>query len=174
MKIKIISTIFVFALSFLSHFMYDIFPNTLFSIVFPVNESIWEHMKLLITPPLFTAIIEIILYKKNDIKYNNFILSYIISSIVGIVIYLILYLPVHYLIGHNIFVAIIVLFISFVIIETISYTIQNKQKIKNQEIIGIILIIITYITFAYLTYNPLKNKLFYDTTKNLYGIPTKK
>ena len=43
-KIKIINVVFLFLLSFLWHFMYDLFPNNIFALVFPVNESVWEHM----------------------------------------------------------------------------------------------------------------------------------
>ena len=71
----------------LLHFMYEWFPNPLFSLIFPVNESIWEHMKLLVTPVLIFSLIEYILYKKKDINYNNFILSYSISTLIGIIIY---------------------------------------------------------------------------------------
>ena len=45
-KIKIIGFFIMMCLSFLSHFMYEWCDNFLFSIFFPVNESIWEHMKL--------------------------------------------------------------------------------------------------------------------------------
>ena len=61
-KIKTIGVYVIFVLSFISHFMYDILPNPLFSILFPVNESIWEHMKLLVTPVLIFSIIEYIVY----------------------------------------------------------------------------------------------------------------
>ena len=71
-KIKIIGIITIFALSFLYHFLYQWFPNPIFSIIFPVNESIWEHMKLLYTGILSWGLIEIILLKKNKINYNNY------------------------------------------------------------------------------------------------------
>ena len=43
---KILAIINIFLISFPSHFIYDFFPNTFTSILFPVNESIWEHLKL--------------------------------------------------------------------------------------------------------------------------------
>ena len=57
-KIKIINVIGTFLLCFLIHEAYSIFPNTLFSIFFPVNESIWEHMKMLFTAILVFGLIE--------------------------------------------------------------------------------------------------------------------
>lgn len=172
-KIKIIGIFLIFGLSVISHFMYVWFPNDIFSILFPVNESIWEHMKLIVTPVLFFCIFENIFYKKKNILVNNFILSYSISTLLGIVIYLILYLPIHYIIGHNIFISIGLLFIVFMIIEIISYYIMKYKNIKYSRIIGLVIIVIMYIIFGYLTYNPPKNDLFYDTSKNIYGIPEK-
>ena len=170
-KIKIIGVFIIFGLSFLSHFMYEWFPNSIFSILFPVNESIWEHMKLIVTPVLIFSIFEYIIYKKKNISFNNFILSYAISMIVGIIIYLMIYLPINYIFGHNAIVAITLLFITFIIVEVISYYIMNYREIKYSNIIGIGLIILMYIVFGYLTYNPIESDLFYDTQKKIYGIP---
>ena len=100
-KIKIIGVFLIFGLSFLSHFMYEWLPNTFFSIFFPVNESIWEHMKLLVTPVLIFSVFEYIIYKRKNINFNNFLLSYSISMILGIVIYLIIYLPLYYRFGEK-------------------------------------------------------------------------
>ena len=172
-KIKIISIFVIFILSFISHFMYDIFSNNLFSIIFPVNESIWEHMKLIATPVLIFSIFEYIIYKKKDIDFNNFILSYAISILIGIVFYLIIYLPIHYIFGHNLLVAITILFITFVLVEYISYYIMNYKQIKYSNIIGFSIIILMYFIFGYLTYNPILIDLFYDTSKGIYGIPSK-
>ena len=172
-KIKIISVFVVFILSFISHFMYNVFPNSIFSIIFPVNESIWEHMKLIATPVLIFSIFEYIIYRKKDIDFNNFILSYVISIIIGIVFYLVLYLPIHYMFGHSLLVAVIILFMTLVLVEYISYYIMNYKEIKYSNIIGFSIIILMYIIFGYLTYNPILIDLFYDTNKDIYGIPSK-
>lgn len=169
-KIKIIGVFLIFILSFISHFMYEWFPNTLFSILFPVNESIWEHMKLIVTPVLIFSLIEYIVYRWKNISYNNFILSYAISLILGIIIYLMIYLPIDYIFGHSMIFAISLLFLIFIIVEVISYYIMNYREIRYSNLIGIILIIIMYIVFGYLTYNPILNYLFYDTSKKIYGI----
>ena len=130
--------------------MYDILPNNIFSIIFPVNESIWEHMKLISTPVLLFSIFEYIIYNKKDIE-----------------------LPIHYIFGHSFLVAIIILFMTFILVEYISYYIMNYKKIKYGNIIGFIIIILLYIIFGYLTYNPPLIDLFYDTSKDIYGIPSK-
>ena len=65
---RIISTIVIFLLCFLFHFIYDWLPNTLTAIFFPVNESIWEHMKLLFSAVCFYGIIDYIILQKFKVK----------------------------------------------------------------------------------------------------------
>ena len=150
--------------------MYNLFPNLLFSILFPVNESIWEHMKLIATSTLVFSIFEYFIYKRKNIYFNNYILAYAISIILGIIIYLILYIPLDNIFGHNLFIAILLLFIIFIFIQVISYYIMNTNKIKYSNIIGIILIILIYFLFGYLTYNPIHISLLYDYANKHYGI----
>ena len=92
-KLIIIISFSTFALCFLTHFFYSWFPNTLFSIFFPVNESIWEHMKMLYTTILLNGIIEYFLLKKFNVENKNFLLLLFIKSIMIIPIYLIIFLP---------------------------------------------------------------------------------
>lgn len=38
------------------HYLYDWFPGALTALLCPVNESVWEHLKLLFFPPLACAV----------------------------------------------------------------------------------------------------------------------
>ena len=169
-KIKMLMTIIVFIMSFFVHFIYDWFPSFFTSILFPVNESVWEHMKIIYTSILFSSFIEYLIYKYKNISVNNFILNIPVISIVGIIIYLLLNFIVELFIPHNLVVSIILLLIVYVICEVFSYFILNCRKIKYEEIIGICLIILSYIIFGYLTYHPIEIELFLDPITNTYGI----
>ena len=105
-KIKIIAIFGIFILSFLSHFAYDLFPNIIFSFIFPVNESVWEHMKILFTTTIIYGIIDFYLLNKYNIKYNNFAFQLYFTATVSIPIYLAIYLPIYKLIGEKIFISI--------------------------------------------------------------------
>lgn len=37
------------------HFFYEVLPNPLTALISPVNESVWEHLKLLFWPTLCAA-----------------------------------------------------------------------------------------------------------------------
>lgn len=169
-KIKIIGIFISFIISVILHFIYGLFPNTIISVIAPVNESIWEHMKLIITSTLFFSIPEYFMYRKKDIPFNNFILSYAISNLLGIILYLLIYIPLNDIFGHKIYIAISLLFLIFILVQIISYYIMNYKKINYSNYIGILLIIIIYFIFGYFTYHPPKINLFYDFHNKKFGI----
>ena len=70
-KLEIIGFIFVSIVGTLSHFLYDWLGKNVFAGVFcPVNESPWEHLKLLFFP---FAIYTVYMYiKLKNIKFNVF------------------------------------------------------------------------------------------------------
>lgn len=78
---RIIACIGTVILAFIFHFSYDLIPNFITSILFPVNESIWEHMKLLYTSILVYGIIDYFLNQKFNLRYNNFSLIYFLFLI---------------------------------------------------------------------------------------------
>ena len=39
------------------HFLWQALPNPLFALISPVNESVWEHLKLLYWPMLAAALV---------------------------------------------------------------------------------------------------------------------
>ena len=143
-KVKIWGIFISLILSVLLHFIYGIIPIKLFSILAPVNESIWEHMKLIISSTLLFSIFEYFIYRKKDFYYNNYLLSYGISTALGIIIYLIIYVPLYQIFGHKAYVAIGLLLLIFCFIQIVSYYIMNLSKIKYGNIIGIMLITIIY------------------------------
>ena len=168
--IKIIGFFVIFLLCFPFHFLYDWLPNSLFSIFFPVNESIWEHMKLIYTSFVFYGIFDYLLLKKNKIVFNNFLIQLFLIPIIAIFIYLIIFIPIYKIIGENMIISIGLLAVVILIEQILSYFILQYKEIKYQNIIGIIGIILIYIIFGYLTYKPIENYIFYDTVKDKYGI----
>ena len=66
----IINTVLIFIICSIFHFIYNLIPSFVTAIFFPVNESIWEHLKLIFTSTIFYTLISNIFYKdKNtDIK----------------------------------------------------------------------------------------------------------
>ena len=170
---RILAVIGIFLLNFLFHFAYEIFPNTLFSIFFPVNESIFEHQKMIFSSFIFYGIIDYFVLKKNNISKHNLLLSTIISAFVCIGVFLLIWLPIYYKIGENMILTIIILLIAISLSQIISYYILKwKKEISYVSYISISVIIATYIVLTYLTYNPPKLEFFFDPLKEKYGINT--
>jgi len=169
-KFKIIAVFGIFAISFLCHFAFDTFPCIFSSIIFPVNESIWEHMKILFTSTILYGIIDYMLLKKNKIDFNNFSLQLFTSAFSAIIIFLIIFLPIYNLIGENLPVTLVIMFITYAICQYISFKILKLKEYKILNILSIIAIIIMYIIFGYFTYYPIENDFFIDPTNKTYGI----
>jgi len=167
---RIISSIGIFILCFIFHFVYELVPCTLTAIFFPVNESIWEHVKLIFTSIIFYGIIDYILLNKFKIKFNNFFTSLFISSVSMIPIFLIIYMPLFYKVGPKMWANIGAMSISIIISQIVSYMILKKKECETLNKISLILIIISYIIFAYLSYNSPKSRIFFDTQDEKYGI----
>ena len=171
-KLKIINVVIFFALSFLWHFVYDLIPNFVTAIFFPVNESIWEHMKIIFGVIIFGSLISLILMQKFKIKYNNFYVEIIIIAILGVIFYLAIFIPLYNIFGENMFISITLMLITYIVMEFIGYKILLLDEL-NIKILPIILIILSYILFALLTFYPPHYSIFFDETKLIYGIPLK-
>ena len=122
-KLKIINVVIFFALSFLWHFVYDLIPNFITAIFFPVNESIWEHMKIIFGVIIFGSLISLILMQKFKIKYNNFYVEIIIKAILGVIFYLAIFIPLYNIFGENLFIPITLMLITYIVMEFIGYKI---------------------------------------------------
>ena len=169
-KIKIINVIGVFALSFLFHFMYEWWPNVVTSISFPVNESIWEHMKIFVSAILVWGLVDKFLLDKFNIYYNNHFFSTVLTSILSIALYLIIYLPLYKVFGEVMFISIGLMLLVYAFMAYVSYKILSENELNINKVFLIIVIIVTYVSFGLLTYKPPKYFLFYDTNKKKYGI----
>lgn len=168
-KIKIINVVFLFLLSFLWHFMYNWFPNNLFALVFPVNESIWEHMKIIYYCLLLRSVLEFVLCKKNNIKINNFYIEAMIKSLLGVIFYLIIFIPLYLWLGESMIISIGLMLVTYVFMEYIGYKILVSEEL-NINILPVIIIVLGCIMFVILTFYPLHNFLFFDEVKFGYGI----
>lgn len=169
-KIKLLGVFIITILSFISHFAYDIFPNIIFSFIFPVNESIWEHMKILFTSTLIYSLIEYIHLKKYNIKYNNLPFNTYFIPLMQIPLYLVIYIPLYKALGESPFISITLMIIVYIIGQIVSYNILKEKELKVLNKLLVPIIITAYIGFIYLTYNPPHKFIFFDTLNEKYGI----
>ena len=127
-KIKVVGVLVIFALTVLYHFLYEWFPNPVFSVLFPVNESIWEHMKLLYSGILTWGIVEYFILKRKNIKFTNYFSSLFLTMITSIIVYLILYLPLYSLFKENMFISIGLLIIVIILMGIFNYYLIIRKE----------------------------------------------
>lgn len=170
-KLLVISTISIFIINFLIHEIYKFISNDFTAIFFPVNESIYEHMKMLFTSYFIYSLILIFIPKKY--KINNILFGNMCAGILNIIIYLLFYLPFYYRFGEHFIYTIILLFISILLTNYLIKFIYQKKESKNLKIISIILFPMLFTCFAYFTYHPIETPFFFDPIEEIYGIPKK-
>ena len=156
-------------LSILYHNMYKWFPNIIISILFPVNESIWEHGKMILM-----AYISYILFEKYILKDDtNIVESNLLSAILCIVLDFSIFTPIYLYVlktNDNIFITILIYLICIIASLTIRELYLRKEKKNLYEYLSIGIFIALITSFAILSYNPIKAPIFYDYSKDLYGI----
>ena len=154
----------------LLHFVYEWSgENRIVALFSPVNESPWEHLKLLFFPFILYAIFEAI--KLSDEKFN-ISFAKLIGITAGMLITLSVFYVVRGVLGRTIdAVNIASFFIGIGAAFIISYNIINKSVGRGfVNGISTALLIIIALMFIFFTLYPIKIPLFIDPTNNTYGI----
>lgn len=167
-KFQIISAIFVMILGTLLHFTYNWSNNNLFVGAFSaVNESTWEHLKLLFFPMLLTTIFGYFYIGKN---IPNFVCAKTLAILTAIFFTIVFFYTYTGILGTNYaFLNIATFLFSVVLGEFLAYKIMLSNLSCNNTI-AIIILVILFFYFIIFTYYPPKIGLFKDPLTGQYGI----
>lgn len=139
--------------------------NIVIGIFSAVNESVWEHIKLLLTPIFIYSFIDFLLNK------NRYLFTLSIELVLSIFLIIIFYELKLMLFGNKKnYLNILCFYITCFIISFIHCflkTIQIPILLNNLSIFVVLLILIMYLTF---TVFPIKMKYFKDPVTGKYGI----
>lgn len=126
-KWHIIGVIFTFFLGVLLHFIYEALGRNVIAGVFgAINESTWEHLKLLYWPIFCYALVEQWVIGQ---RYHNIMTGMVIGVLIGMVSMISIFYTYTGVIGQNYLWADITTFIISVLISFfISYQWIRKQK----------------------------------------------
>jgi len=105
---QIIGAVFTLISGTLLHFVYDWFGGDVWAIFGAVNESVWEHQKLVFWPMTFFMMLEFIFYGK---KTPGFIAVKVNSILLAMIINICLFYIYTGIWGHHIFIIDILLYI---------------------------------------------------------------
>ncbi|HHV32955.1 DUF6512 family protein [Caproiciproducens sp. LBM24188] len=138
----------------------------------PVNESVWEHLKLLFVPMVLFSLAEYFVVGKN---YPNFAAAKSYGILWGILVILMIHYTYTGIIGKSIVWADITTFLVAVAAATIySWKMMLAAPVSAESaIFSVILIILFALFFALFTWDPPKIPLFLDPISGGYGIHPK-
>ena len=172
-KVLFINTIIIFLSLFLFHNIYNSFPNFITSFLFPVNESLFEHLKLMFISEIIISLITLLVLKFKNIKYNNYILGLLIGVIITCILFFLIFLPIYNRFGENLFLIMTIYLLTLIVGNIVFYIISKRKHNYIINNISLVIIIVITIIFGYLTYNPIKTDFFFDPIKEIYGIENK-
>lgn len=168
-SVQFIGILFTVILGTLLHFTYEWSGNRPFIALFsPVNESVWEHLKLLFVPFLLFSLLEYIFLGED---YPNLMMANSIGLIIGLVFLVVLYYIYTSILGSHFLVLDILIFIISVFMTfTLAYlfTRQGKFSIFLPET-GLALLFFLWAIFILFTFNPPMLELFRDPITGTYG-----
>lgn len=165
---QIFSTIFVCILGTLLHFTYELSGgNSIIASFSAINESVWEHLKLLFFPMLLTTIIGYFYIGKN---VPNFLCSKNIGIVTAMLFTVIFFYTYSGILGKNIAIIDITLFfVATILGEYVAYRLM-KSSFKCNNKIAIIVLVVIGICFIIFTYSAPKLGIFKDPITEQYGL----
>lgn len=166
--LQLIGFIFTSIGGIILHYLYDWTNLTLVAPFSGVNESTWEHMKLLFWPMFIYAIIESFFLKNR----NDFWHIKLKGILLGLILIPIIFYTYNGVFGHspdwiNIAIFFFSAFITYVY-ETKKFKQISKKYIKQE--LAIILLFLISFSFIIFTFNTPKIKIFKDPLTESYGI----
>ncbi len=161
--------IFTGILGAVLHFLFDWTNQSIIVALFSaVNESVWEHMKLLFFPMFVFAVIENLYIGKD---YKSFWCVKLMGIMLGIALIPILYYTINGIFGSTPdFVNIAIFYVA----SAISYVVETR--LMKKDIVNckspkkaLAILALSAVVFAALTFIPPQIPLFQDPVTNTYG-----
>ncbi len=161
LKKNIIAFFVIGILGTLGHFVYEWSGgNYAVGLFFPVNESTWEHLKLLFFP---TAVYSVFEYFLSREKPRNYLQAVVFSTICGMLWIIILFYTINGVFGKSPgFINIGIYYISIIIMMCKKTKLIKEEKFELPIFywLATILGIMVAISFIFWSYNPPSINLF--------------
>lgn len=157
----ILGIIFVLFTGTLAHFVYEWSGNnSIVGLFTPVNESIWEHMKLLFFPMLLYSLFMIFKFRED----HPCIASSLFFGILGGTLLIpVFFYGYTYILGSDMFILDMIIFVSSILIAfCLSYRLTLSCRLKPYTLLLFALVCILALCFACFTYRPPNLAIFDD------------
>ena len=151
------------------HFLYEWLGEAIWVAPFSaVNESTWEHMKLLFWPMFIFAIIQSFFFREQ----KSFWCVKLRGIVLGLALVPVLFYTLNGVFGsYPDWVNIAIFFVAGAIAYIHEWRLFNKEsKRKGQCRLALIILFIIALLFIVFTFNPPEIPLFLDPISKLYGL----
>jgi hypothetical protein len=149
------------------HFGYELFgKNFLAGMVFPINESVWEHQKIVYFPLLIAGIVGYIKSKNTRLWLGTFmgVMIAMLAVFFGFYLY-------SAFVADSLLADIILYVLSIILgMYTAWWVVINLKSAQKFAVPAIVGLIIIAAVLVYLTINPTKLGPFIEGSSQTYGI----
>lgn len=163
--------LFTSAIGSLLHFVYEWSGGSLAAaVVSAVNESTWEHMKLLFVPMFLFSVVQACVLGKN---YPNFLAVRAVSTLAGLALIPVLYYTYTGVWGQmRDWANIAVFFLAALGAFLLDFYLLRRNRLSAlwQQMLGLIVLWALAFCFVWCTFRPLHIALWRDPLTGTYGI----
>ena len=170
-NMEIAGAVLSVALTFVFHFIFGwTGKNPVIGAISAVNESVWEHVKIIFFPFVILSAIEYFIIKSS---FKRFLVAKTVAAVFIVLITIVFYYTYSGILGYEVLAvdiasAIAWAILAFVISCKLYISKRNLEKHYPEALIVLILLIGLMVLFTFL---PPKIGLFMDTKSGLYGMP---
>ena len=164
--------LFTAALGTLLHFTFDWCGGSALAAAFSaVNESTWEHMKLLFFPVFLFSVAELWALGRN---YPNFLAVRALSTVVGLALIPTLFYTYTGVLGYHLLWADIAVFLLAALgTFALEFRLLGTHRCTSlwQQVLGLLVLWLLAFLFVYCTFRPPHLGLWRDPATGLFGLP---
>ncbi len=168
--VEVVAIIIVIVLGTLFHFLYEWTQNNCIALISPVNESNWEHIKIMFYPYLLVSVFEYFFFGKDT---HNYVFGKAIGVLTFIIVTFGLTVLMEIFTQDPPFILHFIAYIAGAVIgQYVSYQIiTDKDYGGCTRWLGYVILVLFIIIITLFTFRPLHHDFFMDKNTMTYGIP---
>jgi hypothetical protein len=154
----------------LLHFTYDWSGGSLVAAFSAVNESTWEHMKLLFVPLVLFTVVQVVVLGRT---YPDLLAVRAVTTLSGLALIPVLFYTYQGVLGFQITrVNIAIFYLSALVIFVLDFRLLRRGRLSApwQQLLGLTVLWALAFAFVWCTYRPPQLGLWQDPLTGSYGI----
>ena len=164
--------LFTAAAGSLLHFVYEWSGGSTLAAAFSaVNESTWEHMKLLFFPMFLFSVVQVIALGR---QYPNFLAVRAVSTLVGLVLIPVLFYTYTGVLGRDVmWLDVTIFFLAALGAFLLDWRLLRRGRWSSglQQVLGLLVLWGLAFLFVYFTFHPPGLGLWQDPVTGGFGVP---